>query len=108
MACELGRAVIPWSPLSGGVLAGKYSQKDMVLDAKSDIDAARQDVVKGMGQLTEHGNKWNDTPEKGNIDDFYFGYINEINNKIQNETTKFSLIDSISHISVASDVTTHQ
>jgi len=55
MACELGLAVIPWSPLAGGVLAGKYGQKDMEQGAKSDIDAARQDVVKGVGQLTEHG-----------------------------------------------------
>ncbi len=55
MACELGLAVIPWSPLAGGVLAGKYGRKDMEQGAKSDIDAARQDVVKGVGQLTEHG-----------------------------------------------------
>ena len=53
MACELGVAVIPWSPLAGGVLAGKYSQKDMVADNKSDIDAAWQDVVNGVGQLTD-------------------------------------------------------
>jgi hypothetical protein len=35
--------------LAGGVLAGKYGQKDMEKGAKSDIDAARQDVVKGVG-----------------------------------------------------------
>jgi aryl-alcohol dehydrogenase-like predicted oxidoreductase len=40
--------------LAGGVRAGKYGRKDMEQGAKSDIDAARQDVVKGVGQLTKH------------------------------------------------------
>jgi hypothetical protein len=52
--------------------------------------------------------KWNDKPEKGNIDDLYSGYRIEINNKIQAKSPKFSLIDAISDISAASDFTTHQ
>jgi len=39
---------------------------------------------------------------------FYFGYRTEIKNKIQNDSPKFSLIDAISDISIASDFTTHQ
>ncbi len=38
MACELGLAVIPWPPVAGSLLAGKYRQKVMVPMAKSDID----------------------------------------------------------------------
>jgi hypothetical protein len=53
-------------------------------------------------------NKRNDNPEKGNVDDLYFGSRTEIKNKIQNDSLKFSLIDAISEISVASDFTTHQ
>ena len=53
-------------------------------------------------------NKWNDNPEKGNIDNLYFGYDTEIKNKIQNDSPKFSLIDAISDISIASDFATHQ
>jgi len=41
-------------------------------------------------------------------EDLYFGYRTEINNKIQNDSPKFSLIDAISGISVASDFTTHE
>ena len=41
-------------------------------------------------------------------DDLYFGYRTEIKNKIQNDSSKFSLIDAISDISVASEFTTHQ
>jgi len=41
-------------------------------------------------------------------DDLYFGYRTEIKNKIQNDSSKFSLIDTISDISVASEFTTHQ
>lgn len=29
MAQEMGMGVLPWSPLAGGVLSGKYSQKDL-------------------------------------------------------------------------------
>jgi len=41
-------------------------------------------------------------------EDLYFGYRTEIKNKIQNDSPKFSLIDAISDISIASDFTTHQ
>jgi aryl-alcohol dehydrogenase-like predicted oxidoreductase len=29
MACELGLAILPWSPLAGGVLTGKYTRADL-------------------------------------------------------------------------------
>jgi hypothetical protein len=41
-------------------------------------------------------------------DGLYFGYRTKIKNKIQNDSPKFSLIDAIFDISVASDFTTHQ
>ena len=59
-----------------------------------------------MQQSTK--NKWDDNPEKANIDDLYFGYRTEIKNKIQNDSPKFSPIDAISDIYVASDFKTHQ
>ncbi|HTK85775.1 MAG TPA: aldo/keto reductase [Patescibacteria group bacterium] len=34
MAREMGLGVTPWSPLAGGVLAGKYTRKDIGEDAK--------------------------------------------------------------------------
>jgi hypothetical protein len=39
---------------------------------------------------------------------YNFDYRTEIKNKIQNDLPKFSLIDSITDISVASDFTAHQ
>ena len=47
-------------------------------------------------------------PEKGNIEDLYYGYRTDINNKIQNDSPKFNLFDAISDISVASESTIHQ
>ena len=56
MAREMGLGVLPWSPLAGGVLSGKYAQKDLVkapagmgigLDSRKDINLA-------TGRLNEH------------------------------------------------------
>jgi aryl-alcohol dehydrogenase-like predicted oxidoreductase len=37
MAMELGIAVLPWSPLAGGVLSGKYTRKDLEVAASGNI-----------------------------------------------------------------------
>jgi aryl-alcohol dehydrogenase-like predicted oxidoreductase len=56
MAQALGLAVTPWSPLGGGVLAGKYTKGDL---PKSDATApaspsgTRKDVVVAFSMLTE-------------------------------------------------------
>jgi aryl-alcohol dehydrogenase-like predicted oxidoreductase len=54
MAREMGLGVLPWSPLAGGVLAGKYSKKD--LDSNSAFDSRdrlRKQLVMTSGSLSE-------------------------------------------------------
>jgi aryl-alcohol dehydrogenase-like predicted oxidoreductase len=46
MAAELGIGVIPWSPLAGGVLTGKYTRADL---ADGDDPAAGTDPAAGGG-----------------------------------------------------------
>ena len=56
MARELGLAVVPWSPLASGVLAGKYSQAD--LDAGRGLGTpggSRKNVAAAQGSLNERG-----------------------------------------------------
>ncbi|HEX3732205.1 MAG TPA: aldo/keto reductase [Mycobacteriales bacterium] len=56
MAGEMGLGVIPWSPLAGGVLTGKYIRDD--LDHDSDSASAvgtRKNVAAANGALTERG-----------------------------------------------------
>ncbi|CAI1566876.1 aldo/keto reductase [Serratia quinivorans] len=51
MAQELGLGVIPWSPLSGGILIGKYSRQD--LQAQGEENGTRRAMVRNKGMLTE-------------------------------------------------------
>ncbi|MFD5243946.1 aldo/keto reductase [Amycolatopsis sp. NPDC058340] len=51
MAREMGLGVIPWSPLAGGVLTGKYSRDDM--SATPSKDGTRKDFNLALGTLTE-------------------------------------------------------
>ncbi|MEV2256018.1 aldo/keto reductase [Streptomyces sp. NPDC050147] len=56
MARELGLGVIPWSPLAGGVLTGKYSRGDLTAtNAASDAtgDGTRKSRTIAGGTLTE-------------------------------------------------------
>ncbi|WP_433662947.1 aldo/keto reductase [Nocardia sp. CA-128927] len=53
MARELGLGVIPWSPLGGGVLTGKYTRDDLKLEAAGSPEGTRKNVVAGQGALTE-------------------------------------------------------
>ncbi|ETI64235.1 aldo/keto reductase [Sphingobium sp. C100] len=54
MAREMGIGVLPWSPLAGGVLSGKYSKAD--LDEKPTefgANSTRKDINKMTGRLSE-------------------------------------------------------
>lgn len=51
MAHEMGMGVLPWSPLAGGVLSGKYQQKDLTEISKA---SARKDMNVSSGRLSEH------------------------------------------------------
>ena len=53
MARELGIGVMPWSPLAGGVLTGKYSRDDLTAEASAAPEGSRRDVTKSLGMLTE-------------------------------------------------------
>ncbi|MEE4409743.1 MULTISPECIES: aldo/keto reductase [unclassified Serratia (in: enterobacteria)] len=50
MAQELGLGVIPWSPLAGGVLSGKYRRQD--LHPGGNETGTRREVVRTKGTLT--------------------------------------------------------
>ena len=55
MALEMGMGVLPWSPLAGGVLSGKYEQKDLVQPASAvglKYDS-RRDINVSSGRLSE-------------------------------------------------------
>ncbi|KFZ78086.1 aldo/keto reductase [Amycolatopsis sp. MJM2582] len=51
MAREMGLGVVPWSPLAGGVLTGKYSRAD--LSATPSEDGTRKDFNLALGTLAE-------------------------------------------------------
>ncbi len=50
MAREMGLGVLPWSPLAGGVLSGKYSRQD--LDAAPGELRSRREINLATGRLT--------------------------------------------------------
>jgi aryl-alcohol dehydrogenase-like predicted oxidoreductase len=51
MAETMGLGVVPWSPLAGGVLAGKYGPADLAPDS----GYTRKAVAAGNGFLTARG-----------------------------------------------------
>jgi aryl-alcohol dehydrogenase-like predicted oxidoreductase len=53
MARELGLAVIPWSPLAGGVLTGKYSREDLNPANAASGDGTRKAFNVALGAITE-------------------------------------------------------
>nr|WP_276207326.1 aldo/keto reductase [Streptomyces antioxidans] len=53
MAHELGLGVIPWSPLAGGVLTGKYSRDDLTEANVASDDGTRKSFNFALGTLTE-------------------------------------------------------
>jgi aryl-alcohol dehydrogenase-like predicted oxidoreductase len=56
MAREMGLGVIPWSPLAGGVLTGKYQSQD-IQSAATDTspDRPRRGAVLASGSLSKRG-----------------------------------------------------
>ncbi|MEZ0312571.1 MAG: aldo/keto reductase [Myxococcota bacterium] len=55
MAKELGLGVIPWSPLAGGVLTGKYSRADLQVKEATAVSSGRKEIAAGLGMLSERG-----------------------------------------------------
>jgi aryl-alcohol dehydrogenase-like predicted oxidoreductase len=51
MAAALGLGVLPWSPLGGGVLAGKYSTADLDGSTGSAVSQTRKGVVAQSGHM---------------------------------------------------------
>ncbi|WP_328386195.1 aldo/keto reductase [Streptomyces sp. NBC_00400] len=53
MAREMGLGVVPYSPLAGGVLTGKYSRDDLTATSAAVNDGTRRNVNIANGALTE-------------------------------------------------------
>ena len=55
MAREMGMGVLPWSPLAGGILSGKYDQSDLHPTPVSGSagSGTRRDINLATGRLTE-------------------------------------------------------
>jgi aryl-alcohol dehydrogenase-like predicted oxidoreductase len=53
MAREMGMGVLPWSPLAGGVLSGKYGHKDLAAAAGGSSMASRREINVATGRLNE-------------------------------------------------------
>ena len=53
MAAALGLGVLPWSPLGGGVLTGKYTRADIVDSREAGVAATRKGVMASSGQLSD-------------------------------------------------------
>jgi aryl-alcohol dehydrogenase-like predicted oxidoreductase len=56
MAREMGMGVLPWSPLAGGVLTGKYASKDLTAQPSGApiSGASRKSINVATGRLNEH------------------------------------------------------
>ncbi|WP_242904562.1 aldo/keto reductase [Actinomadura terrae] len=55
MAREMGLGVVPFSPLAGGVLTGKYGRGDLAPVGGSSDDGTRRDFNLARGGITERG-----------------------------------------------------
>lgn len=53
MAAALGLGVLPWSPLGGGVLAGKYTPADIQDSREAAVSTSRKGIIASSGHLTE-------------------------------------------------------
>jgi len=53
MASALGLGVLPWSPLGGGVLTGKYTRSDVADSREAGVAATRKGVMASSGQLSD-------------------------------------------------------
>lgn len=53
MATELGLGVLPWSPLGGGLLTGKYTRADLDDQNAADVSPTRKGIIASTGHLNE-------------------------------------------------------
>ena len=53
MADAMGLGVLPWSPLGGGVLTGKYTRADLSDENAADVSLTRKGVIASSGHLNE-------------------------------------------------------
>jgi len=53
MAQALGLGVLPWSPLGGGILTGKYTRSDLTDENEANVSSERKGVIASTGHLTE-------------------------------------------------------
>lgn len=53
MAREMGLGVVPYSPLAGGVLTGKYSHDDLTATHAGSADSTRKSFNAALGTVTE-------------------------------------------------------
>lgn len=53
MAAALGLGVVPWSPLGGGVLSGKYGRDDLAQESGAGAFGTRKGVIASSGHMTE-------------------------------------------------------
>jgi aryl-alcohol dehydrogenase-like predicted oxidoreductase len=53
MAQALGLGVMPWSPLGGGILTGKYSPADLITAANADVSPTRKGVIASSGHMNQ-------------------------------------------------------
>lgn len=53
MAQAMGLGVLPWSPLGGGILTGKYSRSDLTNENDANVSAERKGIIASSGHLTE-------------------------------------------------------
>lgn len=51
MASAMGLGVLPWSPLGGGVLTGKYGRADLSDENGADVSPTRKGVIASSGHL---------------------------------------------------------
>lgn len=53
MAQAMGLGVLPWSPLGGGILTGKYTREDLQQASEAGVSATRKGVISSSGHMNE-------------------------------------------------------
>lgn len=53
MAHAMGLGVLPWSPLGGGILTGKYTREDLSQASEASVSATRKGVISSSGHMNE-------------------------------------------------------
>lgn len=51
MAQAMGLGVLPWSPLGGGILTGKYNRADLSDENAADVSSTRKGIIASTGHL---------------------------------------------------------